>query len=587
MPTQIRIKLPAPHAAQRQVLAEAKRFNVLSCGRRFGKTTLGIDRIVKPALESFPTAWFAPNYKTLLEAWRSIQETLAPVIVSRNNAEFRLELRGGGSVTMFSLDTEVSETTRGRAFKCVVVDEAALVKNLKATWENAIRATLADHKGDAWFLSTPRGMNDFKAFYDRGQDTATLYILEDDLGIKVHSVTEPCADDDEGRLGRGMKAVFAEYHGKKIRRTTMRGSRTFAHEPGRYMGGRRPFGYQIVGTKRAAHYELDETEAPIMCQIFERITGGQTGSTVGRWLELDLKIKTTTGGTLWRASRIQAMIHNPLYKGVFIHGRHTDDPIERSVPRIVSDAQWEAAQKAMRKNRTLSRRNSKFPYLLRGMLKCKHCGRTYIGTKGFEPSYRCLGRAHARQLLGADAVHLRCTSPSLNLRVAEDLVFKYVEYALKNDIDTMEQLRQNIAANAIVDPKQKVRLEAQLERKLQAKTNFAMQAAEDNMDQETRRRGSQNFDDEITTLRRQLTELNRAQETTARQLEQLPSVRASLKKLRQIFSQPLTFATMRTILEMAVDRVDVETITDANGRSSVKLHAHLRFIVNASPIRAD
>ena len=170
MSKQLKIELPAPHAGQRQVLAEAKRFNVLACGRRWGKTVLGIDRIVKPVLEGLPAAWFSPTYKMLLEAWRALQEALAPVITSRNNAEYRLECRGGGSLTMFSLDGDVSDTVRGRAFKSVVVDEAALVKQLRSVWENAIRATLADNRGDAWFLSTPRGMNDFKAFYDRGQD---------------------------------------------------------------------------------------------------------------------------------------------------------------------------------------------------------------------------------------------------------------------------------------------------------------------------------------------------------------------------------------------------------------------------------
>jgi ribosomal protein L37AE/L43A len=170
MPKQLKIELPVPHAGQRQIFTEAARFNVLSCGRRWGKSTLGIDRIVRPALEAFPCGWFAPNYKNLLEAWRALQEVLAPVITSRNNAEYRLETRGGGSITMFSLDSDVSDTVRGRAFKTVVIDEAALVRSLRTVWENGIRPTLADHRGDAWFLSTPRGMNDFKTFYDRGQD---------------------------------------------------------------------------------------------------------------------------------------------------------------------------------------------------------------------------------------------------------------------------------------------------------------------------------------------------------------------------------------------------------------------------------
>jgi hypothetical protein len=220
----LRINLPAPHTAQRKILSEARRFNTLSCGRRWGKSTLGIDRIVKPTLEGFPAAWFAPNYKTLLEIWRSLQETLAPVTVARNNAEFRLELRGGGSVTMFSLDTEVSETTRGRAFKTVVIDEAALVKQLRTVWENAIRPTLADHRGDAWFLSTPRGMNDFKLFFDRGQDperedwaswnmptSSNPHIAAEEIEAARHDMTEAAFNQE-------FLALFVNWEGAVFRR---------------------------------------------------------------------------------------------------------------------------------------------------------------------------------------------------------------------------------------------------------------------------------------------------------------------------------------------------------------------------------
>jgi len=166
----LQIQLPSPHPAQRRVLAEARRFNVLACGRRWGKSLLGIDRLVEQAIKGFPTAWLSPTYKMLLESWRSIQETLAPLITSRNNSEYRLELKGGGSVVMFSLDGDVADVVRGRKFKVIVIDEAALVRNLQGVWEGAIRATLLDLEGDAWFCSTPRGLNFFKTLFDRGQD---------------------------------------------------------------------------------------------------------------------------------------------------------------------------------------------------------------------------------------------------------------------------------------------------------------------------------------------------------------------------------------------------------------------------------
>lgn len=236
----LRINLPAPHDAQRKVLAEARRFNVLACGRRWGKSTVGIDRIVKPTLEGFPVAWFSPTYKMLLESWRALQEVLAPVITARSNSEYRLEIKGAGSVTMFSLDTEVGETVRGRAFKCVVVDEAALVKNLRGVWENAIRPTLADHRGTGWFFSTPRGMGDFKLFFDRGQDPAR----EDWASWQMPTSTNPFIAPEEVEAARQemteaafnqeFLALFVSWEGAVFRRVAecATAERKDAPEPG-------------------------------------------------------------------------------------------------------------------------------------------------------------------------------------------------------------------------------------------------------------------------------------------------------------------------------------------------------------------
>ena len=60
-PSPISIRLPQPHHGQQKIIAEAKRFNVLAGGRRFEKSCLGVDRLVKPVLEGFPCAWFSPS----------------------------------------------------------------------------------------------------------------------------------------------------------------------------------------------------------------------------------------------------------------------------------------------------------------------------------------------------------------------------------------------------------------------------------------------------------------------------------------------------------------------------------------------
>jgi hypothetical protein len=156
---------------QQKIISEAKRFNVLACGRRFGKTALGIDRIIQTALTGAPTGWFSPTYRHLTDVWRELCDVLAAVIVDRSQAERRLDLLGGGSVEMWSLDT-AGDAARGRKYKTVVLDECALVPDLEHAWQSSIRQMLSDLQGDAWFLSTPRSISHyFHTLFARGVDS--------------------------------------------------------------------------------------------------------------------------------------------------------------------------------------------------------------------------------------------------------------------------------------------------------------------------------------------------------------------------------------------------------------------------------
>lgn len=167
-PRRIEIEVPEFHGAQRRIVDEARRFNVLACGRRFGKSLLGIGLDIEPALDGYPVAWFSPTHKMLAEIWRDMSMILKPVISRTAVQEHRLELLTGGVVDMWSLDA--ADSTRGRKYKRAVVDEAAMVPGFKDAWEAVIRPTLTDYEGDAWWLSTPRGMNYFKQGFDYGQD---------------------------------------------------------------------------------------------------------------------------------------------------------------------------------------------------------------------------------------------------------------------------------------------------------------------------------------------------------------------------------------------------------------------------------
>ncbi len=105
----------------------------------------------------------------MLEQWRDLVAILRPITSRRNATERRLELVTGGVIEFWSLDNP--DASRGRKYKRVIIDEAAMVKNLSYIWGHVLRPTLADYIGDAWFLSTPKGRNGFWRLYQMGQDS--------------------------------------------------------------------------------------------------------------------------------------------------------------------------------------------------------------------------------------------------------------------------------------------------------------------------------------------------------------------------------------------------------------------------------
>lgn len=167
MPRRIDLVLPKPHDGQLAILRDARRFNVVSCGRRFGKTTLGGILLAKPLLEQRRNCgWFAPTYRLLEEAFAEHRRIYRPVIVRAvQSPSPRIELVNGAALDYWTL-AEPSIVARGRKYQRVIIDEAAMSPYLEEAWTQAIRPTLTDYIGDAYFFSTPKGRNYFATIFD-------------------------------------------------------------------------------------------------------------------------------------------------------------------------------------------------------------------------------------------------------------------------------------------------------------------------------------------------------------------------------------------------------------------------------------
>ncbi len=191
----LRVELCELHPGQAQVVNNAARFNVLECGRRFGKTTLGKNLLIETPIKGDPSAWFAPTYKYLSEVWREVVAIVGSAAKSINQQEKRIELLTGGVMEFWSMDD--ADAGRGRKYKRIVVDEAGLIRNQDSAWNEALRPTLVDLKGDAWFLGTPKGRGCFHRLFQRGEQKE-----QDWASWRLPTITNPNIDAAEIEAAR-------------------------------------------------------------------------------------------------------------------------------------------------------------------------------------------------------------------------------------------------------------------------------------------------------------------------------------------------------------------------------------------------
>ena len=154
-----------PHPGQLEVHNSDARFKVLSAGRRWGKTRLGVNECLDAASKGGRAWWVSPSYKTSEVGWRPLRQIVRKI----PNAEIRLAdrmviLPGGGLVAIRSADNP--DSLRGEGLDFVVMDECAFMQ--KEAWTEAIRPSLSDRLGRALFISTPKGRNFFWELYQRG-----------------------------------------------------------------------------------------------------------------------------------------------------------------------------------------------------------------------------------------------------------------------------------------------------------------------------------------------------------------------------------------------------------------------------------
>ena len=210
------------HPAQSEIAKDTHRFRVICSGRRFGKTVLAVWEMFAMAAskEDGRVAYAAPTIQQARDiAWNELKRVCAPI--AKNINETRLEItianKHGGTSQIILRGWENIETLRGQKYHMIVLDEVAMMRHFWEMWQEVLRPTLTDFRGEGMFISTPKGFNHFYDLYNfeaRDKDYKSFHFTSyDNPNIPRDEIEKAKMELPDDRFAQEYMADFRKSEG--------------------------------------------------------------------------------------------------------------------------------------------------------------------------------------------------------------------------------------------------------------------------------------------------------------------------------------------------------------------------------------
>ncbi len=139
-----------------------ERWAAMVCHRRAGKTVACVNEAVERATytqkKNARFGYIAPFYRQAKEvAWLYLKEATQDIAVKTRESILTVDLFNGAKVQLFGADNP--DSLRGLYFDGVILDEFGDMR--PSLWGEVVLPTLADRRGWAVFIGTPKGKNHF------------------------------------------------------------------------------------------------------------------------------------------------------------------------------------------------------------------------------------------------------------------------------------------------------------------------------------------------------------------------------------------------------------------------------------------
>ena len=160
---------------RKEILSHPARFKVITAGRRFGKSVLGLMFLLKGQMLQGENRWYVtPTYRQgKLTVWKTLKSIIGNQQGWKINETQMSCTQSGATIAIKGSDA--ADSLRGAELSRCVLDEYAYQK--QGVFEEVIYPMLTTTHGDALLIGTPDGFssNNFYDYYLRGQGDDPLW----------------------------------------------------------------------------------------------------------------------------------------------------------------------------------------------------------------------------------------------------------------------------------------------------------------------------------------------------------------------------------------------------------------------------
>jgi site-specific DNA recombinase len=299
-------------------------------------------------------------------------------------------------------------------------------------------------------------------------------ILEEEFfkyAVKLIYIKGSKNETPEDQLLKHFQGIFAEYERSQILDRSRRGKLYKARQGNKNILPKAPYGYNSC---RQDFFSINNQQAIVVREIFGLyIKEGYSLRSIAK--HLDKKdISSPSGSKKWSPTTIRAILCNTAYIGTAYYGKtekgegdpsriaryshlgkvvkaknpKKDKPKEEwlpiIVPSIINESDFECAQDFLQKNKEFSRRNTKVPSILQGVLVCGVCSRSYYKKQyGKNGKKWCSYYCHSQ----IDKDIKWCGNPKLSQDQLDNIVWQKVIELIEHPKLIEEEIERRINEN--------------------------------------------------------------------------------------------------------------------------------------------